>query len=377
MNFFLIIGMSRSGTTLLEKLLASHPQMNLFSQPLPLLYRHLKKEFYKKINYPDTYYVLNDLFHESEYSPDDFFDFLDHYELPLTEISQLFEEMLDWNGQWEKVMNWNEWMSNYNSMNLAEFYPFFLKNLSAGNGIKAMGSKEVLVEEFIPYLIQNGIKVIHIIRDPRDIITSLNVGRGPEYAGAHRPTLFHLRNWRKSISIANSYMENDHLLSVRYEDLINGKYAILELITDFLETDAFENGCFSDGIRTGNGALWQGNSSTKNLDGIDETNQKKYRKYLDADTIKYIEYTCRPEMLLNGYELDYEVELKSYDPFRFKELFPVQVHNLNQSLSTDKKEIELEHIRQELLKKGKPSGREIEEFFYTKQNFQRLKINSI
>ncbi len=71
MDYFLITGMSRSGTTLLEKLLDSHQELKVLSQPLPLFYRYLKQQFFLKIDYPETHYVLNDLFIEERYSIED------------------------------------------------------------------------------------------------------------------------------------------------------------------------------------------------------------------------------------------------------------------------------------------------------------------
>ena len=58
-----------------------------------------------------------------------------------------------------------------------------------------IGSKEIFCEEYIPYFLSNGVKVILLIRDPRDIITSLNFGKGADFTGEIRPTLFNIRNW--------------------------------------------------------------------------------------------------------------------------------------------------------------------------------------
>src|SRR5699024_1869810 len=122
------------------------------------------------------------------------------------------------------------------------------------------------------------------------------------FAGSHRPTLFHLRNWRKSISVAGSVFGKDNFMVVGYEDLITQKYSTLSAITDFLNVEDFKANHFSEGIKGGNGQIWRGNSSTNTFNGINENNKNKFKKYLNENTIKYIEYMCQPEMKMLKYQ---------------------------------------------------------------------------
>lgn len=372
MDYFLITGMARSGTTLLEKMLASHPQMDTLSQPMPMLYRHLKAKFYDKIDYPETYYVLNDLFHEFKYSQDEFFSFLESYELSTQELKATFAEMEDWAGQWENIelgaINFKESAP----CKTAGFYKELLQTI-LGSAPNVLGSKEVLVEEFVPYLLQNDVKVIMIIRDPRDVITSLNVGRGTDFAGAHRPTLFHLRNWRKSIAVANSMLGNQNFLAIRYEDLITQKYFTLSKVTGFLEVSKFDDDHFKNGIKTENGNTWKGNSSTNTFCKVNANNKEKFKQYLYEEMVKYIEYMCHPEMKLWGYDLLYRGSLDSYDPLNFKEPYDIQVEDLNEEMSSDRQEVELEIKRKQLLRQAVPSSDYVKAFFYSSRSYQVLK----
>jgi len=371
MDYCLITGMARSGTTLLEKMLNSHPQMSLLSQPMPLLYRHLKSEFYARIGYPDTYYVLNDLFHEFRYSQDDFFSFLENYEMSVEKLRTIFEEMEDWTGQWEDIKFEEIHFKEHNPQHFIRLYKNFLQRILDAE-FKILGSKEVLVEEFVPYMVQNGVRVVLVIRDPRDVITSLNVGRGPDFAGAHRPTLFHLRNWRRSTAVANSVIGSYNFLVIRYEDLITQPYSTLSKVTDFLDIQNFANDHFENGIKSEYGNVWKGNSSTNKFRKVDPNNKNKFKKYLSTDTIKYIEYICHPEMDLWGYDLHHS-ELSSYDPISFKEPYDIQVDDLNSDMSTDHHEIELEVKRKKLLKQQTSSEDRIISFFYSEKNYQSLK----
>ena len=67
-------------------------------------------------------------------------------------------------------------------------------------GLAVIGSKEIAVEEYIPYFIEVGTKVVLVVRDPRAMIASLALGEGERYGGSPRPILFDVRNWRKSVA---------------------------------------------------------------------------------------------------------------------------------------------------------------------------------
>ncbi|HKJ31199.1 MAG TPA: sulfotransferase domain-containing protein [Balneolales bacterium] len=373
MDYFLVTGMSRSGTTLLIKMLDSHHDICALSQPLPLVYRNLKKVFYKKINYPETYYVLNNLFNEKRYSSDDLMSFLNNYEISSESISKILDEMEGWSGQWTEVRDRKALLRSFNSLSLSELYRLFLKSHSSPYGYKVCGSKEVLVEEFAPYYVSKGIKILFIVRDPRDVITSLNIGKGPEYAGDHRPTLFHLRNWRKSIAIANSIEDRNKVLTIRYEDLIDQRYDYLSRITNFLNVEPFRKGHFNKGIKTSNGKLWKGNSSTATFNNINAGNKQKFKDYLTDEAIKYIEYMCLPEMLLYGYSPLFRDDLKVYGPSRFQEPFDIRTTDINRSLSTDRQELYREERRKAMLTEKAPSMEEVERFFVSNENYRTLK----
>ncbi len=369
MKSILITGMSRSGTTMLEKMISSHTDAEILSQPFPLLYRYLKQTFYIQYNYDKSYYVFNKFYNERFYTLLDFENFLNHYSINSDEIDVIFNKMKGWEGQWTKISDWEILLENYKSTNFKDLYNILLQHYASSDKYKIIGSKEVLIEEFIPFFVSNNIRVIIIIRDPRDIITSLNVGKGTTYGGKHRPTLFHLRNWRKSVAIANTFINHKNLLIIRYEDLIDFDKKTLNLITHFLDISDFSSSHFENGIYKKNGEMWAANSSIDNL----TLRRQKYKHFLDENTIKYIEFICEPEMKLMKYKLDYERDLKNYNPMLFKEPFKIEDVKMNRNLSTDKSEISLEFKRKELLKSGIKKIDDINALFISKNNYDLLK----
>jgi len=375
-NHFFITGMARSGTTLLDKLLNSHSSLSVLSQPFPLLYRKVKTDFFKSIDYPSTYYVLNDLFNEHRYTPAQFQDYLKNYKVSKKAIRDTFLEMQNWSGQYTKVNDIDALLEGVSENELSILIKDLTKSLvGKKNESGHYGTKETLVEEFIPYYISRGVKIILITRDPRDIITSLNFGQGTEYGGQHRPTLFHIRNWRKSIALANTFLENDLMLFLKYEDLLSDESAVLEKICRFLNVDNFSKDHFDNGIKTSEGKLWEGNSSTGQKHGIDSTNTAKYKKYLSTQHIKYIEQCCFPEMLTLGYTSDFFGKGEKFENVSLKEPYKISDEtNLNPDMSRDSGEVELEKQRFEMLVGDVVlSEREIVSYFYSMENYAKLR----
>lgn len=365
---FLITGMARSGTTLLDKLIDAHPAAMAISQPIPMLYRIIKFEFFKQNGISTNKYVLNDLFEENRYSRGDLRSFLKKFKISQSTLNEALLSMKGWSGQ-STDLNKDAILHDYFPQELVKFYKHLLGIYNLNNELQAIGTKEILVEEFAEYYLENSIKVILVVRDPRDVITSLNIGKGTEYGGTHRPLLFHLRNWRKSIAVANTFKNHSNFLILKYEDLINRQEESFLGITNFLEVKPFPSDHFDNGIKGNDGKVWEGNSSTDKHSGINSSNTGKYQKYLDKETISYIEYICEPEMRLFGYELNSEVS----EPVNFKELFDIGDCGLNPNMSGDKEELLKEKRRRDLLASSDPTPNLVLSYFYSNQNYQSLK----
>lgn len=372
MNHYLFLtGMSRSGTTLLQNILSSHERVDVLSQPIPLIYRYLKKEFYREIDHEENHYVLNHLFNEQKYTPEQLLQFLERRELSRNELEDLLKEMEEWSGQKTLLANYERLLFPIISINLIEFYKSLLIKYCKSNSNLYLGAKEILLEEFVPYFLKNKIKTILIIRDPRDVITSINIGSGPKYVGQHRPTLFHIRHWRKSVAIINTFRHHNCFRWIKYEDLVQNTSSCLKKITDFLELDEFPEDHFDYGVRTREGGTWSGNSSTEHFTGIASDNLNKFQKYMDLNTLQYIEYMCQPEMINIGYDLVTDTSL--YDPSLFTEPYAIEIQDLDPMMSNKEAEIELEINRRKLLTAPDNFNHNIVSLFYSTANFQALR----
>lgn len=322
MHPFFITGMMRSGTSLLAELLNTQPQITCTSQKYTDSFLKLKKEFNVTKNI-DDYHVLNNLFKEARYAPSDFIAFLEH-------------------------------------RNFKETYS---KNLPIKSKESIYsGNKEILCEEYIGYFIRCKIKCILIIRDPRDIITSLNYGRHQEFTGNHRPILFDLRNWRKSIHHHILHHTNKNILTVKYEDLVLNPLETLNKITSFLEVRSFTK---PEELKI------QGNSSHENYSSINTRSVGIYKKLLGPNIISYIEQICSPEMIYANYLKEFKHVSSVIQ--NFNEPFSIKRPEFVDFMESTKDHVIDELKRIELLYKKDITEQEVKKYFSDVAIYDSLK----
>lgn len=344
MSNIFITGMSRSGTTLLAKIIDSFPDTSILQQPTPFFFRQCKKHFFNEINYPETYYVLNDYFKENYFTIEDVTDFIENYSLNKKRISEIFMEMKDFSGQITKL-NYKEFFNNLEEeTEFINFFKLFLDNFIKKDINK--GFKEIQCEEFIPSFIKKGWKTVLIIRNPFDVISSIQYGKGSQYIGQKRPTLFHIRNWRKSANMGILFSEDKNFLVIKYEDLISDFEKSYIKLKQFLKipdsNDSFEN--IKKSINN-----WSGNSSfEKDTKGINTKTLNRYKNVLPEDMVKYIEKLCLPELKFYGYS---DFMNNKFDLNNFKEPFELTCEHFSQDFSNNSKNINDELERLFYLKK--------------------------
>lgn len=155
--------------------------------------------------------------------------------------------------------------------------------------VEILGSKEILCHEFIQHIVSHNIKVICVIRNPLDMIKSLNFGVGERYTGGIRPTLLNLRNWREIAQVALQLMDHELIFVLKYEDLIfdiDKRDALLSYLG--IEKKKLE----IKGLTDEDGNPWYSNTSFSS----------GRKASLDRSTKRYIESVCRVEMRCLGYE---------------------------------------------------------------------------
>ncbi|HKR66228.1 MAG TPA: sulfotransferase [Thermoanaerobaculia bacterium] len=366
-----LTGMQRSGTTLLAKLLGADPRYSLLSQPFPLLFVEAKRAFLRTLGATDSY-PLGHLFLEQRYRSDELPPFLDTWQIAREQLDALFERMDDYSGQYTRFDHEkrNEAFSHVDGEGgFAAIVAELQFLLATSSGATWFGSKETICEEFVPYLLSRGFRCMIILRDPRDIIASLNHGRGHEFGGEVKPTLFNVRNWRKSVAVALAMEEHPRFSVCRYEDLVTNPAQTLARQAEKLRIDPIDEAAFAD-LRDENGRAWSGNSSHGEHAGISKASAGAYRRVLSPDVAEAIEAACLPELQLLGYE----TTLTRADAIRVIETFADPYEVRREGMERDRTTPENAKIEAERLHRvtDPPSGESVSWFLFERAH-ERLR----
>ncbi len=288
----LVTGMLRSGTTLLEKALNAHPDIRVAYQPFPELFIQVKKRFLTAHGRPDAYHALSHYCLETAYSPSDFTAWLG-----CTQFNRSFILR-------HLPLSTNQRLTNKipESGTFSHWYKYLLQKKQAGPAL-CLGSKEVLMEEYVHHLTSNNIHCVIIIRDPRDIIASLDYGRGSTFTGDHRPTLFNLRNWRKSVCFAVEQEDNRRFNWITFEALVSQPVETLNRLAHGLGLRPFDEAWWQEGLQDEHGHPWKGNSSFGDMQPFNPVTIGGHARILPETTRLYIEAVCRREISAMGYAI--------------------------------------------------------------------------
>ena len=265
----------------------------------------------------------------------------------MDQVTGLFERMKNYSGQLTKPDHpLTEGLPEAHG--LQELIARCLDFYETDTESRHTGIKEIMCEEFIPYLCDNGFKCILIVRDPRDVLASANYPRGEKYLGGKKPTLFVLRNWRKSVEFAYLLRNQDNFHLLRYEDLVENPYSELRRITDFLELPAYKDNHFEKGILDRHGNTWQANSSF-GIEGsfIAKRPKDMFRNSLNSAEIQYTEAICRHELNWLGYRTQEPYETGAIVS-GFKDYGVEDSHSLSADFSSnaDNVKIELNRLKE-------------------------------
>jgi len=370
----LVTGYLRSGTTLVEKLLHNHPRVCVGAQPAPLLYVHLKELFLAERGLPAGAYPLSHLFRETGYTREEFDRFCGRRVLTRADLDEVLARQRSYSG-W-KTPEFEECWRELRPGTLPDLFGqlgALLARLHGKPGARVRGAKEVLCEEFVPALLQQGIRVVLVLRDLRDVIASLNHGRGGEFGGRATPTLYAVRRWRLSVAYGLAHRDRPDFLLLRYEDLVDRFDPELLRLTDFLSVEPFQPGAFDGGIRDQAGGLWTGNSSFGAAEVVQARSVGSFERVLTEECIRYVELFAGPELRALGYR-----PAASTGPSpaavvgAFVEPRPQTRENFDPDYSTDPARIRAELRRLEAVDRPVPSD-EIPHWFLYHAAHERLR----
>jgi hypothetical protein len=298
----LVTGCYRSGTTLLERLLHSHPDISVADQPCPGLFHRVKSVFNHSRGFDDAY-PLSPLFLERRYTPDHLEAFLRSYRIDMSDWQSVSRS-----GAYEEAGGKTPEILPHIREKRSEDFDSALRGIQSAaaqifgkSSASVHGSKEVLCEEFLPHLLKTGFKSLIIIRDPREVIVSHNFNRRDNLTGAARPVLYTLRLWRKSVAFALALSSSPDSHWLRYEDLVAAPSEELQRCSKLLGVEAFPPGVLKGELYDQWGRPWRGNSSFVDRQGVAKDPVTRYSQILPARLTAFIEACCYPEMRLMGY----------------------------------------------------------------------------
>jgi hypothetical protein len=299
--------MARSGTTLLDKLISLHSDAIVLSQPLPLLYVALKKEFLirtHRLHAVSSRYPLNDLLSENYYPAAELEDFLNTFRMTREFVRDVLLRQASYDGQYHKPERPLAVLNGFDSDLLAPFLNRYVDFYSTKPAAFVRGSKEPTCEEFVPYLLGQNVRVIFLIRDPRDVLASLNFGAGHRYVGRRKPLLFDVRQWRKSVAFALALEGHESVLVTRYEDLVTNSTAEMSRLMSFLGLDETQSKFLSGMLVKQSGEVWRGNSSHFEFDGVSDRSVGHYRSCLTRRDDLFVQSLCYAELKRLAYPVE-------------------------------------------------------------------------
>lgn len=297
MQFVFVTGAARSGTTLVDRMLNSLASTVVASQPMPGLYAEWKKEFFSehpgcKEPFPHHHHFpFIDGWYEA------FASFLAAHEVSPERANSILTLSLDSKGQDNVFLRENApHIEGGTFIQCWRSVHAHLLQLDPAAHAAWTGSKEIYCEDFVPTLLAQGIRCVIVVRDPRDVLTSMNHGHYLERTRKPYPLLLNIRNWRKSAAYWLSFRTHPLALCLKYEDVTRNPTQAFSQLAKFLDTQTTCNRL--DQLRDEAGNIWNGNSSfNERPDG-----NPRWRTLQPDATLKAIETLTWPEMLALGYE---------------------------------------------------------------------------
>lgn len=267
-----LVGAPRSGTTILQSLLASHPEITSF--PETKFFHYLWSDRLRP-RLPDR---LREFFHREIHRPD----------------------------------LYDEWVSETSlTSDRIKWFVGILDKLAVegGNSIWLEKTPEhvYFVRDILDHL--PDAKFIHIVRNPLDVIASMRKATSDPSTnaiwGGEWSLQFCIERWKSSVAATNFFFpDNSQHLVIRYEDLLEDKVKILSQCCYFIDV-AYDPEMLrnyrSQAIALGLGHPWH-----KGIDrGIEPAIVAKYKDFFSESEVKYI--------------LEKTAELRSYFGYVYSE----------------------------------------------------------
>lgn len=349
-----VTGTYRSGTTLVERLLDQHPAAAIASQPLPHLWLAAKRAYLvtRGVERP---LPLGPLFRDPDHDPDALTAFLATWPHdPKATLDQTLATQAGFSGALTPQA------ADLPARVPADLPPgldalvswcyLTLARLTGRSEARLVGAKEIVVDEFVPTLLEYGHHVVLVVRDLRAVVASSLHGTARDYVGDARPTLFTIRTWRRTVAMALAHRAHSRCHILRYEDLVDAPEGIATVWKALGLEPSHAPRLDPSALRDQYGHPWMANTSFGRQPTGGTHSVERALEVLDPGTLDYVTAAAAPELHALGY-----LDVVPPDPERalraFAEPVPVSPRGLDPAFSTSEDAIAEELRRLELVER--------------------------
>jgi hypothetical protein len=236
-------------------------------------------------------------------------------------------------------------------------------------GAEWVGCKEVWIFDFVPLLARAfpDARFYAIERDPRGILASLlKMAERDATQAAHPPS--YMRHWRKSVALARRFEADPQLRrrfrALAYEQLVADPAAEAGRICTELGLDYIPD------MLSLSAEGWSGNSSYAHGKDVYASSAARWKQSLPADVRQAADYLCGPEMALTRYRPDTDATPAGVEAYlQHAESAPASWRSTSGNPAED---FAGERRRYELLKAGQGDANEIRRCFLFPETFKAI-----
>jgi hypothetical protein len=338
MKYLVVTGIYRSGTSLLQKVLDAHPQVEILYQPSLPYFKHMQRSGLTTASNGDAIDPPLGI----EFRPGDIDDrgalgalsiSDDNIRGILDSLRALYRAERDAGFSDSPPQEFVDCLEEKIEPGKAsDVFRAFIEAIRTYRGADPsalVGFKELFIEEFIGNLIAvfgSDLGVIHIVRDPRAVLASRNHSDLTKKLGLRHPILFVARMWRTSVQYRQHWatVHPRSVLGVRFETLVNQREDMVSELCRFIGIKPDAAMFDESSYRHEDGSPWRSTTGHGRLktasDAVDI-----WRTVLPREDQGVIEYLCQEQMIREGYtpeltEADQRQYLAEYEenPSAFK-----------------------------------------------------------